>query len=79
MPGGSPGLLKGVVMALPGAAEVLRAAALAQRLDDRCDRRRALRRQPPYPPCTVEARLEVQVPVPEPAAGRARTVKEYRG
>jgi hypothetical protein len=59
------------VIALPGRAHVLRPAALAERLQHRGDRRRALRRQVPAdPPGPVQRGVQAQGPVREPAAGR---------
>jgi hypothetical protein len=65
------GLLEGVVVPLPGGAHVLRAAGLAECLQDGGDRRRALGGQVPAdPPGPVQGRLQVQEPVPEtPVAG----------
>jgi len=62
------GLLQRVVEPLRLAAVVFRAALLAQRLQHRLHRRRALRRQVPgHPAGVVDRRTELQVPVLEPA------------
>ena len=64
-------LLEGVVVALPGGAEVLRPAALAEGLEDGGDGGGALGGQVAAdPPGAVHGGLEVQVPVAEsPPAG----------